>query len=52
MTAYVDAVEDDVPRQPDHVPTLAGEDSSNPGSHMEGRLFAIGYMRGLLDAVE
>lgn len=49
MQAYQDAVDDDVPMRPDHVPTMAGEDNSNPGYHMKGRLFAIGYMRGLLE---
>lgn len=37
------------PMRPDHVPTMAGEDNSNPGYHTKGRLFAIGYMRGLLE---
>lgn len=35
--------------RPDHVPTMAGEDNSNPGYHTLGRLFAVGYMRGLLE---
>lgn len=39
----------DGPMRPDHVPTMAGEDNSNPGYHTKGRLFAIGYMRGLLE---
>ncbi|OVE85128.1 mannonate dehydratase [Natronolimnobius baerhuensis] len=47
MRAYEKHVDDDVPMRPDHVPTMAGEDNSNPGYHMLGRLFAIGYMRGL-----
>ncbi|WP_254271320.1 mannonate dehydratase [Haloarcula marina] len=47
MRAYEDHVGDDVPMRPDHVPTMAGEDNSNPGYHTKGRLFAIGYMRGL-----
>jgi mannonate dehydratase len=29
---------------------MAGEDNSNPGSHSKGRMFAIGYMRGLLES--
>ncbi|WP_101297029.1 mannonate dehydratase [Halegenticoccus soli] len=49
MQAYVDIGFDGVMR-PDHVPTMAGEDNSNPGYHTKGRLFAIGYMRGLLEA--
>jgi mannonate dehydratase len=42
----------DGPMRPDHVPTMAGEDNSNPGYHTKGRLFAIGYMRGLLEQSE
>ncbi len=52
MAAYDEAVDDDVPMRPDHVPTMAGEDNSNPGYHTKGRLWAIGYMRGLLDSLE
>ncbi|WP_431357499.1 mannonate dehydratase [Haloarcula laminariae] len=52
MAAYEEFVDDDVPMRPDHVPTMADEDNSNPGYHTKGRLFAIGYMRGLLDSVE
>lgn len=51
MDAYERFVGSDVPIRPDHVPTMAGEDNSNPGYHMEGRLFAVGYMVGLLEAV-
>lgn len=42
----------DGPMRPDHVPTMAGESNSNPGYETNGRLFAIGYMRGLLDSVD
>jgi mannonate dehydratase len=48
MAAY-DDVGFSGPARPDHVPTMVGEDNSNPGYHFRGRLFAIGYMRGLLD---
>jgi len=51
MDAFVDAGFDG-PMRPDHVPTMAGEDNSNPGYHTKGRLFAIGYMRGLLESAE
>ncbi|MFC7212633.1 mannonate dehydratase [Saliphagus sp. GCM10025334] len=51
MAAYDEAVGEDVVMRPDHVPTMAGEDNSNPGYHTQGRLFAIGYMRGLLDSL-
>lgn len=40
----------DVPIRPDHVPTLAGESNEFPGYHMRGRLWAVGYMRGLMDS--
>ena len=33
--------------RPDHVPTLAGEPNNRPGYETLGRLFAIGYIRGL-----
>ncbi len=36
--------------RPDHVPVLAGESLDQPGYTMMGRLHAVGYMRGLLDA--
>ncbi|MDS0276701.1 mannonate dehydratase [Halomicroarcula sp. S1AR25-4] len=51
MRAYEEHVGEDVPMRPDHVPTMAGEDNSNPGYHTKGRLFAIGYMRGLREQV-
>ena len=39
----------DGPMRPDHCPTMAGEDNENPGYHDKGRLFAIGYLKGLRD---
>ncbi len=39
----------DVPIRVDHVPLMAGEDNNNPGYTSLGRLFAIGYLKGLLD---
>jgi mannonate dehydratase len=38
------------PIRPDHVPTLDGETNDHPGYEMLGRLHAIGYMKGLIDA--
>lgn len=38
----------DVPIRVDHVPTLAGE-SKNTGYSALGRLYAIGYLKGLLE---
>ncbi|MDP9362693.1 MAG: mannonate dehydratase [Chloroflexota bacterium] len=40
------------PVRPDHVPTMEGEDNLAPGYNVLGRLFAIGYMKGLAEAVE
>ncbi|MGN6564728.1 MAG: mannonate dehydratase, partial [Thermomicrobiales bacterium] len=37
------------PMRPDHVPTMAGEDNSHPGYEVLGRLFAIGYIKGLIE---
>lgn len=51
MNAYHEAGID-CPIRPDHVPTLAGETNEYPGYHMLGRLWAVGYMRGLMQAVE
>lgn len=36
--------------RPDHVPQLIGEDDGEPGYTMLGRLFAFGYIRGLMHA--
>jgi len=40
----------DGPIRPDHVPTLEGDDNITPGYTTRGRLYAIGYMRGLMEA--
>ena len=37
--------------RPDHVPTMAGESNDNPAYSSIGRLFAIGYIKGLREAV-
>ncbi len=42
----------DGPIRPDHVPQLIGEDDGEPGYTMLGRLFAFGYIRGLMHATE
>ncbi len=39
-----------VPIRVDHVPTLVGEDTEVAGYAALGRLFAIGYLKGILDA--
>jgi mannonate dehydratase len=40
------------PMRPDHVPRLEGEAGDGSGYSMLGRLFAVGYMRGLMHAVD
>lgn len=40
------------PMRPDHVPQMVGEDDGEPGYTMLGRLFAYGYIRGLMHATE
>ena len=50
MRAYRD-IGFDGPIRPDHVPQLAGEEEGEAGYTMLGRLFAVGYMRGLMQAV-
>lgn len=50
MRAYRD-IGFDGPMRPDHVPQLAGEKGGEPGYTMLGRLFAFGYMRGLIHGI-
>jgi mannonate dehydratase len=40
------------PMRPDHVPQLVGEEDGEPGYTMLGRLFAVGYMRALIEAAQ
>ena len=42
----------DVPIRVDHVPLLAGETQGVAGYSVLGRLYAIGYLKGILEAVE
>lgn len=42
----------DGPLRSDHVPTMAGEDNVHVGYEMNGNLFGIGYIKGLMDAAE
>jgi mannonate dehydratase len=51
MRAYRD-IGFEGPIRPDHVPQLAGEDDGEPGYTMQGRLFAFGYLRALMQATE
>lgn len=41
----------DCPVRIDHVPTMAGEGNDRPGYELMGRLYAIGYLRGLAEAI-
>jgi mannonate dehydratase len=50
MRAYRDVGYDGVCR-PDHVPTMEGDSNERPGYSSIGRLFAIGYVKGLREAV-
>jgi mannonate dehydratase len=50
MEAYRDVGFDGVLR-PDHVPTVEGDSNDNPSYSAYGRLYAIGYIRGLREAV-
>jgi len=38
--------------RPDHAPSMAGESNETPGYEMLGRLYAAGYLRGLMQAVQ
>jgi mannonate dehydratase len=50
MRAYRDIGFDGVCR-PDHVPTMDGDSNERPGYSTIGRLFALGYIRGLVQSV-
>jgi mannonate dehydratase len=50
MRAYRDIGFDGVCR-PDHVPTMEGDSNDRPGYSTIGRLFALGYIRGLVQSV-
>lgn len=50
MRAYRD-IGFDGPMRPDHAPTLEGESNDDPGYMVLGRLYAVGYMKGLIDAI-
>ena len=38
------------PMRPDHAPTMEGEGNDHPGYALQGRLMAVGYMKGLMEA--
>ena len=38
------------PIRPDHVPTMADDNNDHPGYSVLGTLYAMGYIRGLMEA--
>ena len=38
------------PMRPDHVPTVEGDNNDHPGYSVLGPLYAIGYIKGLIEA--
>ncbi|MFH5185035.1 mannonate dehydratase [Paenibacillus sp. TAB 01] len=38
------------PARPDHVPTMDGESNEHPGYETLGRLYGVGYIKGLMEA--
>ena len=38
------------PVRPDHAPTLEGESNEHPGYMLLGKIYAVGYMQGLIEA--
>jgi mannonate dehydratase len=50
IRAYRDVGYDGMLRT-DHVPTLEGDSAEVPGYSRNARLFAIGYIKGLLEVV-
>jgi mannonate dehydratase len=39
----------DGPMRPDHAPTLANETNDRPGYAINAKLFALGYMKGIIE---
>jgi mannonate dehydratase len=38
------------PMRPDHAPTMEGEPNDSPGYAVMGKVFAVGYMKGIMKA--
>jgi mannonate dehydratase len=51
MKAYYEVGFDGVAR-PDHVPTMVGEPNDKPSYAVKANIFAVGYMKGLMEAIE
>jgi mannonate dehydratase len=41
----------DGPMRPDHAPTMEGESNEHPGYAIIGKVFAFGYMKGIMDGL-
>ncbi len=41
----------DGPIRPDHAPTMEGESNDKPGYAMTGKIFAFGYMKGIMEGL-
>jgi mannonate dehydratase len=39
------------PIRPDHAPTMEGESNEKPGYAMTGKIFAFGYMKGIMEGL-
>ncbi len=42
----------DGPMRPDHAPTMEGESNDHPGYAFLGKIFALGYMKGIMDGLQ
>ena len=51
MLSLYHAVGFDGPIRPDHTPTMAGAGAGTPGYEALGRLFAVGYMKGIAEGL-
>jgi mannonate dehydratase len=51
LEVYLDA-NFDGPLRPDHAPTMEGESNHRPGYAITGKVFAAGYIKGILDALQ
>lgn len=41
----------DGPMRPDHAPTMEGEANDKPGYALNGKIFAFGYMKGIMEGL-
>jgi len=52
MLSMYKKVEFNGPIRSDHAPTMAGESNKHPGYEINGHLFGIGYIRGIMDTLK